>query len=66
MEQASQLVGNPLTLLIERFFWLGLGCFLGATILRTLIQGLKRNDEDQQKLNKKIQEIANKATKKND
>ena len=66
MEQASQLVGNPLTLLIERFFWLGLGCFLAATILRTLIQGLNRNDKDQQKLNKKIQEIANKATKKND
>ena len=66
MEQASQLVGNPLTLLIERFFWLCLGCFLSATILRTLIQGLNRNDKDQQKLNKKIQEIANKASKKND
>tara|TARA_Y100001968_G_scaffold294238_1_gene300671 strand:+ start:1019 stop:1219 length:201 start_codon:yes stop_codon:yes gene_type:complete len=66
MEQATNSVGNPVTLLIERIFWLGLGCFLGATILRTFIQGLNQDNEKQQKMNKKIQEIANNATKKHD
>ena len=40
MEQLNDAVGNPTSLLLERFFWLGLGGFLGLAIITSLIRGL--------------------------
>ena len=37
MEQATDLVGNPLTILIERIFWLSLGGFFGLAIIRPAV-----------------------------
>ena len=41
IEQATELVGNPITLLIERISYLGLGFFLIAALYR----GIKRGSE---------------------
>ncbi len=43
MELASDLVGNPITLLIERLVYLGIGIFFLAAIYT----GLKRNKTHQ-------------------
>ena len=43
MEQATDVVGNPTVLLIERIFWLGLGVFLGIAIISSIIRGLNEN-----------------------
>ena len=43
MEQVTDVVGNPIALLIERIFWLGLGSFLGFAIITSLIRGLNEN-----------------------
>ncbi len=40
MEEVTNAIGNPTALLIERFFWLGLGGFLGLAIFTSLIRGL--------------------------
>ena len=41
MEQVSDAIGNPIALLAERIFWLGLGLFLGLTIISSFLRGLK-------------------------
>ncbi len=41
MEQINNAAGYPTALLIERLFWLGLGGFLGVTIITSVIRGLK-------------------------
>ncbi len=41
MEQATDAIGNPTALLIERIFWLGLGAFLGLAIITSLLRGLR-------------------------
>tara|TARA_B100001250_G_scaffold409926_1_gene435269 strand:- start:151 stop:363 length:213 start_codon:yes stop_codon:yes gene_type:complete len=43
MEQVTDAIGNPTALIIERIFWLGLGCFLGVAIIASLLRGLKEN-----------------------
>ena len=40
MEQLNDLASNPTAILIERFFWLGLGGFLGLAIITSLLRGL--------------------------
>ena len=42
MEPATDAVGNPTALLIERFFWLGLGGFFGFALISSFIRGLKQ------------------------
>ena len=42
LEESSGLIGNPITLLIERISYLGIGIFFIAA----LITGLRRNDQD--------------------
>ena len=39
MEQVTHAIGNPTALLIERFFWLGLGVFLGLALITSLLRG---------------------------
>ena len=41
MEQVTHAIGNPVALLVERIFWLGLGTFLGLAIITSLVRGLK-------------------------
>ena len=41
MEQVTDAIGNPTSLLIERIFWLGLGAFLGLAIITSFLRGLK-------------------------
>ena len=41
MEQATDAIGNPTALLIERLFWLGLGGFFVLVIITSLLRGLK-------------------------
>ena len=41
MEQVTETIGNPTALLVERFFWLGLGSFLGLAIITSFIRGLR-------------------------
>ena len=38
MEQLTDGVSNPTAILIERFFWLGLGLFLGLAIISSIIR----------------------------
>ena len=65
MEQAQDLIGNPLALMIERFFWLGLGCFFFLGILKSF------NDQENQSnvsdlMENKLKKIARNVTKSND
>jgi len=41
MEQVTDAIGNPAALLVERIFWLGLGAFLGLSIITSFLRGLK-------------------------
>ena len=50
MQEVIEAVGNPTALLIERFFWLGLGGFLGLAIITSLIRGLNES----QNITKKV------------
>ena len=49
MEEATDVLGNPLTLLIERIFWLGLGCFFGLALITSFLRGLNYS-KDKKKL----------------
>ncbi len=41
MEQTTDAIGNSTALIIERIFWLGLGAFLGLTLITSILRGLK-------------------------
>ena len=66
MEQVTDVVGNPTALLIERFFWLGLGFFLVLAIITSLLRGLtdKRN-KIKPVSTKELENLAKKATARN-
>ena len=38
MEQLTNGISNPTSILIERLFWLGLGGFLGLAIISSIIR----------------------------
>ena len=65
MDPVNYTIGNPVTLLIERGFWLALGGFLGAAIFLSII----RRDIDH-KHNKSIaselEDLAEKAIEQNE
>ena len=46
MEQVTDVIGNPTALLIERFFWLGIGGFLGLAIVTSLINGFNERKKE--------------------
>ena len=62
MEQVTNAIGNPTTLLIERFFWLAMGGFLGLAIITSLLRGFK---ESKKKISivsaKQLENLAKKA-----
>tara|TARA_Y100001968_G_scaffold241959_1_gene225534 strand:+ start:245 stop:445 length:201 start_codon:yes stop_codon:yes gene_type:complete len=66
MEQASNLVGNPIALLIERIFWLGLGLFLVGTIFKAFIGSINKGKSKESSMEAKLKEIANKVVQEND
>jgi len=66
MEQLNELVGNPTALLLERFFWLGLGGFLGLAIINSLIRGLNEGKRNTKSVSsEELTNLAKKAIKKN-
>ena len=66
MEQLNDAVGNPTALLLERFFWLGLGGFLGLAIITSLIRGLNEAKSNTKSVSsEELKNLAKKAIKKN-
>ena len=66
MEQINDAVGNPTALLIERFFWLGLGGFLGLAIITSVIRGLNdRRNKIKPLSSEELENLAKKAIQKN-
>ncbi len=66
MEQVTDVVGNPTALLIERFFWMGLGGFFGMAIITSFFRGLKE-EKNKPTLASSVQleNLANKAIQRN-
>ena len=66
MEQVTDAIGNPTALLLERFFWLGLGAFLGLAIITSLLRGLKeRKNKTTPVSTDQLENLAKKAIKQN-
>tara|TARA_B100000700_G_scaffold326217_1_gene437078 strand:+ start:1081 stop:1293 length:213 start_codon:yes stop_codon:yes gene_type:complete len=66
MEQVTDVIGNPVSLLIERIFWLGLGGFLGLAIITSIIRGLKEIKNETKLVSpKELKDLASKAIQKN-
>ena len=66
MEQLNDAVGNPTSLLLERFFWLGLGGFLGLAIITSLIRGLNEGKSNTKSVSSdELKNLAKKAIQKN-
>ncbi len=64
METATDLVGNPLTLLIERIFWLSLGGFLGLALTTSIVKTMKESNYKEKVVTPKdLEKLANKAIK---
>ena len=66
MDQAYYLRGIPISLLIERMFWIGIGIFLGAAILRSLLSSIHVRQEPKANMEQKLKSIAKNATQSND
>ena len=65
MEQLNDAVGNPTALLIERFFWLGIGGFLGLAIISSLIRGLNESNNNRNSVSPtELKNLAKKAIQK--
>jgi len=66
MENVNDLIGNPISLLIERVFWLLMGIFLMVTMITSIIRSQKDNKNREKVITSKDSEkIANKAINKN-
>lgn len=66
MDQASNLIGNPLSLLIERVFWLLIGIFLFITITKSYFKSRNTSLENTQEMETKLKILAQKASELND
>ena len=66
MEQIADAIGNPTALLVERIFWLGLGCFLGLAIITSLLRGFKESKNKATLVSPdQLENLAKKAIKQN-
>ena len=63
MEQVTDVIGNPTSLLIERIFWLVIGGFFGLALITSIIRGLI--EEQKTNSQKRLENIAKEAIKKN-
>ncbi len=69
MEQAQDLIGNPLTLLIERIFWLGLGCFFFLATVKSFINSFKDQENQgntSELMENTLKKIARSVAQRND
>ena len=63
MEQVTDAIGNPTTLLVERIFWLGLGAFLGLAIITSFFRGLNEGKNKTTPISPdQLESLAKKAT----
>tara|TARA_B100000700_G_scaffold102501_1_gene115610 strand:- start:1212 stop:1424 length:213 start_codon:yes stop_codon:yes gene_type:complete len=66
MEQVTNAIGNPTTLLIERIFWLGLGGFLGLALVTSVLRGLKESKRKTTQVSPgELENLAKKAIQQN-
>ncbi len=66
MEQVTDSIGNPTALLLERFFWLGLGGFFGLAIITSFLRGIKERKNKTTPIHaEKLENLAKKAIKQN-
>ena len=65
MEQVTDVVGNATALLIERIFWLSLGCFFCLAIITSFIKSNK-NVKIKHSSEKELKNLVKKAMKQND
>ena len=63
MEQVTDVIGNPTSLLIERIFWLVIGGFFGLALITSITRGLVEEQQDNSQ--KKLDSFAEEAIKKN-
>ena len=66
MEHSTDAIGNPTALLIERFFWLGLGVFLAIAIINSFLKGIKVRTNKMKPVKPfDLEKLAKKATQQN-
>ena len=66
MEQVTDAIGNPTALLVERFFWFGLGGFLGLAIITSFLRGLnERKNKTTPVSTNQLENLAKKAIQQN-
>ena len=66
MEQVTDAIGNPMSLLIERLFWLGLGGFLVVAIITSALRGINENKNISRDVSsEELKDLAKKAIKQN-
>ena len=66
MEQVTDAIGNPISLLIERLFWLGLGGFLGVAIITSVLRGLNESKNISRDVSsEELKNLAKKAIQQN-
>ena len=66
MEQVTVAIGHPMSLLIERLFWLGLGGFLGVAIISSLLRALNESKNiSRDDSSKELKNLAKKAIQQN-
>tara|TARA_B100000965_G_scaffold316973_1_gene277457 strand:+ start:497 stop:706 length:210 start_codon:yes stop_codon:yes gene_type:complete len=66
MEQVTDTIGNPMTLLIERIFWLGLGGFFSLALITSFFRGSKKSNQLKQFPGRELEKLAKKAVQQND
>ena len=66
MEQATDVLGNPIALLIERIFWLGLGGFLGLAIIFSISRSFNESkNKTETSSSLELENLAKKAIQQN-
>ena len=66
MEPANDLVVNPITLLIERVFWISLGVFFVLTVITSIVRSIKEKTHKEKIVTSKdLEKLANRAIRKN-
>ena len=66
MIEASDLIGNPISLLFERVFWLCLGFFLCSALVKSYLNSQRSNKKAESSMADKLQNLAQKAIESND
>ena len=66
MEQVTDVIGNPTTILIERVFWLALGGFFGLALLKSVFRKIREDSVRTNNINpNQLKNLAKKAIQKN-